>query len=101
MGIALEMCEVFSEFNTLVSLELEQTVTKAFFTYSEINVLVSRDFFINFENIRSNSVSSCLLSLFESSFTTTSALLLSVDRRLSESLITSGIIILVVLVFNS
>lgn len=54
IGIALEMCEVFSEFNTLVSLELEQTVTKAFFTYSEINVLVSRDFFINFENIRSN-----------------------------------------------
>jgi len=101
MGIALETCEVFSEFNTLVSLELEQTVTKAFFTYSEINVLVSRDFFINFENIRSNSVSSCLLSLIDSSFTTTSALLLSVDLRLSESLITSGIIILVVLVFNS
>lgn len=67
IGIALDMCELFKEFITLASLQFEQTVTKAFLTYSEIKVLVSNDFFISFENMRSNSLSNCFLTLFESS----------------------------------
>jgi len=54
IGIAREMCEVFNRLITFASFEFVQTVTSAFLTYSEINVFVSRDFFISFEKIKSN-----------------------------------------------
>jgi hypothetical protein len=58
MGIALDIWEEFSIVSTLLSLQFEQIVINAFFTYSEMNELASKLFLISFEKMRSNYESS-------------------------------------------
>lgn len=54
IGIALVVCAAVNNETTLVSLQLEQTVTRTFLTSSEIKEFVSNDFFINLLKTKSN-----------------------------------------------
>lgn len=63
IGIALEVWAVVKRETTLVSLQLEQTVTRTFLTSSEMKELVSRDFLISLLKIKSRSESKPFLSL--------------------------------------
>lgn len=76
---------------TLPSLQLEQIVINARFTYSEMKEFVSRLFLINLEKIRSNYVSNNFFTFALSSLRTTNAFLLRVDLRLYANFMRSGI----------
>lgn len=63
--------------------------------------LVSNDFLMSLENIKSNYVSNILFNLSDIYLTTTTAVLLSVDLKLSLNLITSGTKVLTVLLTSN
>jgi hypothetical protein len=91
IGIAREVCEFVSKVRTLLSLQFAQTDTNAFLTYSEMKEFASRVLLISFVKTKSTSESSCLLTLFESSFSAITAFLLREDLKLSANFMRSGV----------
>lgn len=100
IGIAREVWDVVRRDTTLLSLQFEHTVTKTFFTSSEINELVSRDFLISLLKIMSSYESRPLFILRASSFKVTTAFLLKDDLRFSTNLIISGTMLLITLLLS-
>lgn len=100
-GIALDEWALCNNVTTRVSLQLEQTETRALRTSSEMKELASNVFFRSLEKIESSSVSKFFLTLFERSWRVITAFLLRLDRKLSTSLITSGVRILRTGLFSS
>ena len=66
-GTALDVWELTNKVMTRFSLQLEHTETSALRTSSEMKELASNDFFSNFENMESSSVSNTFLTLLERS----------------------------------
>ena len=82
IGIALDVCEVVRDVITLCSLQFEQRHTNDFLTSSEMKEFASRAFLISFEKMMSKNGSRDLFIFCDSSFTVTTAFLLSVDLKL-------------------
>ena len=82
IGMAREVCEVFSDVITLCSLQFEHRLISDFLTSYEMKELASRAFLISFEKSISKYGSSALFNLEDSSLTVTTAFLLKVDLKL-------------------